>query len=91
MDAKTRYRRRLKLQAAMTRLMEVLATNVQDRIPPDRTTALMMGQVVAKLIHFTGAAGLSPAETLPDRSDLSRFTQLKKARKKETRARYRRG
>src|SRR5262249_49256279 len=56
----------------------------------DRTTALMAAAVVRKLAVFAVAAGVDPAE-LPDGPvDLSRFVHLKKARRKETRARYHR-
>ncbi len=75
MDTKTRYRNRLKLQAALTRLMEVLAENVADGIPADRTTALMAWQVVGNLLPFVKASDLDPAD-LPDHSDFSRFVYL---------------
>jgi hypothetical protein len=83
MDPKTRYRQRLKLQAALTRVMEVLAGIVAEEITPDRTTALMASQVLGKLLSFIKAAGLEPAD-LPVKSDLSRFLNLKRARLKET-------
>jgi hypothetical protein len=90
MDAKTRYRRRLKLQAALTRVMELLAENVGDGIRPDATTALMAAQVIAKLIPFGTAAGLGPQELLPDKSNLSRFQKHIKDRQRETAARRQR-
>src|SRR5437763_987578 len=72
MDAKTRYRRHLKLQAALTRVMEVLVRNEAAGIPPDRTTSLMAWQVYVKLMAFIKASGLAPAE-LPVHTDLARF------------------
>jgi hypothetical protein len=36
MNAKSRYRQRLKLQAALARVLEVLADNVAGEIPPNR-------------------------------------------------------
>ena len=42
MNAKQRYRERLKLRAALARVMELLTANSQDkRISPDQTTARM--------------------------------------------------
>jgi hypothetical protein len=90
MDAKTRYRQRQKLRVALPRVLEVLADNVGEGIPPDRPTALMAGQVLRKLVPFALTAGLDSAELIPDNSDLSHFENLKKARRKETQARYRR-
>jgi hypothetical protein len=85
MDAKTRYRQRLKVQAALTRVLEVLADKVAEQIPPDRTTAVMAWQVVRKLLPFIQGAG-----GLPDGSELCRFVYLKKARQERAPARYRR-
>ncbi len=86
MNAKTRYRQRLKVQAALVRLMEVLATNGAEAVPADRTTALMAAQVAKFLAIFIGKAGVG----LPDEPDLSRFVHLKQSRLKETKARSRR-
>src|SRR5687768_10630203 len=86
MDAKTRYRRRLKLQAALARVLEVLAANVGDGIPPDRASALLAWQAVVKLAAFIEGAGVEP----PAGSDLSRAVHILRARHRETRARYRR-
>jgi hypothetical protein len=86
MDAKTRYRQRLKVQAAMCRVLALLLDNGLKKISPDRTTALMAWQVVRKLMPFIQAAGLTPEE-LPDTSDgsnLARFAHLLHDRKKET-------
>ena len=86
MNRQQRYRRRLKLQAALLRVLEVLADNTAENIPPDRTTALMSWGVVRQLLPFIQTAGLDP-EGLPD---LTRFLHLKQARQKETHKRYRR-
>jgi hypothetical protein len=46
MNAKARYLKRLQLQGALTpltRVLEVLFRNVEERIPPDRRTALTTG------------------------------------------------
>jgi hypothetical protein len=89
MNAKTRYRQRLKLQVALTRVMELLATHAAEEIPPDRTTALMAWQLVLKLLLFIEVAGIAPRE-LQGRTDPSRFLHLKMVRKRATQARYRR-
>ncbi len=93
MNAKTRYRQRLKVQATLVRLMEVLADNGAEAIPPDPTTALMAWQAVRKLLPFIKASGLDAAAlAAPDGSgsDLARFGRLKQARQKATHSRRRR-
>jgi hypothetical protein len=50
----------------------------------------MAGQVMTKLWWFAKAAGLEPAEVVPDAPDLSRFKNFIKAGREETQARYRR-
>jgi hypothetical protein len=89
MDAKTRYRRRLKLQAALGRVMEMLAHNVAGRIPPDRKTSLLAGQMIQALLCFGSEAGLTENELHPPEPGLDRSLDLKRARKRETSARYR--
>ena len=89
-DAKQRYRRRLKLQAALTRVVQVLARHLSDKIPADRTTALLAAEAVRGLVTFIKAAGLAERLYTQDDPDLQRFADLIKARKKETAARYRR-
>jgi hypothetical protein len=86
MDAKARYDKRMKLQRALSRIMERLAGNMAEGIPPDRTTALLMWQVIGKLFPFIKAAGLEP-EDLPTTSDLARVLYLKEARQRESHAR----
>jgi hypothetical protein len=90
MNAKQRYRQRLKVQAALTRVMDVLANNEVSGIAPDRTTALMAAQVIGNLLGFCKKAGLRGNEAIPDKADLSRFIKLKKDREKETWGRGRR-
>ena len=87
MNAKTRYRKRLRLRAALVRVMEVLADNVRDGIPPDRTTAEMGMSFLITWAVFCESAGVA---WVPDRSDLARFVKQKIDRQKETEARYRR-
>ena len=87
MDAKTRYRNRLKLQAALTRVIELMNDNAEAGIVPDRTTALVAWQLSARLQLFVKAAIPDPAE-LPVKRDLSRPIKLIQSRKKETAARY---
>jgi hypothetical protein len=87
MDAKTRYRRRLRLQTALTRVLEVLRDNMADGIDPDPTTARMAAQVMIWLTPFIGKAGVDLEEELSQGPDLERFVRLIKARKKETHAR----
>jgi hypothetical protein len=94
MDARTRYRRRLRLQAALTRVLLVLAGNAEAGIPADRTTALMMVQVMKQFLAFVREAGIRSAEVqamLGEPADLERFVKLIRDRKKETHARKRRG
>jgi hypothetical protein len=69
--------------------MELLATQVAEEIPPDRTTGLMAWQLVQRLLLFIEVAGIASSERRGE-SDLSRFLHLKAARRKATRARYRR-
>jgi hypothetical protein len=91
MDAKTRYRRRLKVQAALTRLLEALAVNAEAGIPPDRTTALLAVQVLKKLVPFAVLGTRTDlADLLESDSDLSRAAKLIGDRKRETAARKRR-
>ena len=90
MDAKARYRQRLKLQTALARVLELMVHHRNAGITPDRLTGLMAGQVIKVLLPFGKAAGLTESETIPDRTDLSRTLRLIKSRKKETAARNRR-
>jgi hypothetical protein len=91
MDRKTRYRQRLKLQAALRRVMEAYADNTLAGIPPDRTTALMAAQVIVNLLHYAREAGLTPEEATPLASDgpldTSRFEKLIADKRRETNAR----
>ena len=88
MDAKTRYRRRLKLQLALTRVLEVLADNVADEIPADRTTGKLAAQIARWLIQFAADAGVDlPTE---DEPDLSWYAHLRLRTQQATLARYRR-
>jgi hypothetical protein len=89
MNAKQRYRKRLKLRAALARVLQVLGSNAGEKILPDRVTGELAAQVVVWLVRFTVEAGVD----LPDLSkgpDLSRFIKLLRDRKTETSARYRR-
>jgi hypothetical protein len=86
MDAKTRYRRRLKLQAALRRLIEVYVSNSVAEIPPDRTTALMAAQVMGNLIGFCEDAGVASQSARPDSA---RFEKRIKDKQRETAARRR--
>ena len=88
MDAKTRYRQRLKLQAALANVLKVLNDNHAKGIPPDRTTAKLAAQIARWLMQFAADAGVD----LPsgDEPDLSRYTHLRLGRRKATLARYRR-
>jgi hypothetical protein len=89
MNAKQRYRQRLKLRAALARVLQVLVNNRAEKIPPDRVTGELAAQVVVWLVRFTVEAGMD----LPDLSrgpELSRFIKLIRGRRVETRARYRR-
>jgi hypothetical protein len=90
MNAKTRCRHRHKMQAALTRVLDVLFDNHEQGIAPDRTTALMAWEVFVVLRHFIQPA-IPDAKTLPDRYDRSRFVKLICDRKKETQRRYLRG
>jgi len=45
MDAKTRYRQRLKLQAALANVLKVLGDNHAKGIPADRATAELAAQL----------------------------------------------
>jgi hypothetical protein len=94
MNAKTRYRHRLRLQAALRRVFEVLLQNQAAGIRPDRTTALMAAQVNVTLLHFMREAGLTPEESVPLASDgpldISRFLKLVADKRRETAARRRR-
>ncbi|MFL5909286.1 MAG: hypothetical protein ACJ768_01765 [Gaiellaceae bacterium] len=91
MDAKTRYRRRIKLQAALARVLEVLCGNAADGIPPDRTTALLAGQVARWLTQWVDDAGVDlPAGDEPDRARyeyliLSKLKDAAKARARRRR------
>ncbi len=90
MNAKTRYRQRMKLQVALLEVFELLDANVNAKgIPADQTTALMAWEVARQLVSFTKMAGLDTAN-LPDKPDHSRFLRLKIARLKEKAKRGRR-
>ena len=82
MDAKTRYRHRLKLQAALANVLKVLNDNSANGIPPDRTTAALAAQIARWLMQFAAEAGVD----LPrgDEPDLSRYMQLRLGRQKAT-------
>jgi|SRR5581483_2407617 len=89
MNAKTRYRQRLKMQAALTRVLQVLFHNTEHGIRPDRTTAKMAAEVIRRLFLFCGAAGMAVLDDWPDDA-LARSLCLIQSRWKETHARYRR-
>jgi hypothetical protein len=89
MDAKQRYRERLKLQGALGRVLETLAVLLERSIPPDRTSALLAWQVIGALDWFVKEAVPDPEE-LTKEPDFARVLYLKKARRKETYKRYRR-
>jgi hypothetical protein len=89
MDAKTRHRQRLKLQAALTRTLDVLFANVDKQIKPDRTTAKMAVVVIKNLFTFVSLAG-EKLGTDYDLGDLERFRHLNASRLKESAARRRR-
>src|SRR5262249_55176908 len=88
MDAKERYRQRLKLQAALARVIEVLGRNGTEGIPADRMTGELAAQVVIWLVRFVTQAGVKLPDPSKEGPDLSRYVKVLKARKKETRARY---
>jgi hypothetical protein len=91
MDAREkRYRQRLKLQAALARVLEVLTRNAVAGIPPDRTTGKLAAQVVVFLTRFTLQAGVELPNPTTEGSDLARYAKLLADRKKATKARYRR-
>jgi len=85
MDAKSRYRHRLKLQAALARVLETLSANAQDGIPADRTTAQMAYPVVLHLLRFIEDAGSPDPEP-----GISRFIKCILQRQSQTKLRYRR-
>jgi hypothetical protein len=87
MDAKTRYPRRLKLQAAMTRVWQVLLLNEVDGIEADRRTALMAAGLGRMLLSFCQQAGLTPAEAVPVKPDATRFVKILTDRRRATKAR----
>jgi hypothetical protein len=89
MNSKQRYRRRLKVQVALLRVVELLIDNYEDGIPPDRTTALMAWAVTRKLVEFVTAAKVDKAD-LPQHFDITRFAHLKRAKLKEKAKRDRR-
>lgn len=89
MNAKKRYWKRLKLQAALVRVAERLAENVLEEIPPDPTTALLAWQVANNLLHHVVLPSGMDASELRG-IDAPRIFQLQISRHKETAARYRR-
>jgi hypothetical protein len=95
MDAKTRYRQRLKLQAALTRVLEVYVKNNTAGIPADRTTAELAAQVVGLLMPFVRTAfrhdaGVVQPEAPEEAPGLTRFAYILRSRCKATGARYKR-
>jgi hypothetical protein len=89
MDAKTRYRRRLKLQAALARVLEVYTENARDGIPADKTTAELAGIVVEWLKRFMQQAGVARPDPRQE-PDYSRYAHVLIDRRKATGARYNR-
>jgi hypothetical protein len=87
MDAKTRHRQRLKLQAALARVLEVLLDNAVAKIPPDKITAKLAVQLVAWLSGYAADAGV-PLLRWSEEPDISRAKYLIGARRKATGARY---
>jgi hypothetical protein len=86
--AKQRYRQRLKLRSALTRLMVVMAENADAGIRPDKTSARLAAQVLLKLVPFAVLGTETDlAELLEGKSDLSRFAAVIRCRKTQTRKR----
>jgi hypothetical protein len=87
MNAKTRYRQRLKLQSAISRLFDLLLDHMAvEEIAPDPTTARMAWHMKGLLETFISKSGLEvwKLPINPDAPDLDRFWQLIKKRKNET-------
>lgn len=89
MNAKQRYKRRLRLQAAISRTIHVLVRHLEDEIPPDPTTALLASQLVKALGGFCQDAGVDPMRA-PDQPGVDRFGYTQETRQKETFQRQRR-
>jgi hypothetical protein len=87
MDAKTRYRQRLKLQAALTRVIEVFIKNDVAGITADRTTAELAAQVVVWLRPFIRDAGVALPDPSKQEPDTARFGHVLRSRRRETSAR----
>lgn len=84
-DQDNSTRTRLKFQPSLTRVLEVMADNPSEQIPPDRTTAQIAVHVLIKLVPFAvPGTGTNLAELLDSKSDLARIVKLKSDRKKET-------
>src|SRR5262249_51475244 len=94
MNAKQRYGRRLRLQAALARVARVLAAHHKDGIPADRTTALVAAEVAQLLLWFASKAGVidprNPLRSSDGQEAASRCKHVDDVRKKETQKRYRR-
>lgn len=86
MNAKTRYRERLKLRSSLTHVMEVLAENGGLGIAPDATTAAMAWEVAKHLVQFVRNSGIAT----PVQSNVPPFLATKRRRKKASAARKRR-
>jgi hypothetical protein len=87
MDAKTRYRQRRKLQAALRRVLEVLIRNMNAGIPADKATAKLAAQLMGWLNGYTAEVRV-PLPMQGEEPDISRFDYLIQAKRKETIARY---
>jgi hypothetical protein len=88
MDAKTRYRQRLKLQTALARVLHVLGDNAG--IPPDKTTGKLAAQLAVWLVDFAVKARVELPNPSQARPDLTRYLHLMYSKRKETAARYNR-
>jgi hypothetical protein len=87
MKAKSRYRKRLQLQRALTNVIRVLARNMRERIAADEKTARLARHTMAGLATFVEEAGIL---FQPEDSDLERLSYILKASGKETVARKKR-
>jgi hypothetical protein len=90
MTPKQRYKERLKLRAAIARVLTVAAGNHDKGIPPDRKTARMATQVILMLTAFCEEVGLTRDKWRQDEEIILQLLSVNDEREAQTVARYRR-
>jgi hypothetical protein len=88
MDAKTRYRQRRKLQAAIARVITLLDDHAKAGIPPDKTTGDLAAELLSWLTGYCARVEVILRTEDGISSDLLRYGYIEEAKRKATLARY---